>query len=87
MELLNAEGPLLTATKKNELFEITDEFKLIIDILDSGQMISYIHGGLELIDSKQRKFLYSNFPGSMKPDLKILDAYIGIDTYGERWYP
>lgn len=83
MELLNAEGPILTATKKNGLFEITDEFKLIIAVLDSGQMISFIHGELELIDSKQRKFLYSNFPGSMKPDLKMLDAYIGIDTDGK----
>jgi hypothetical protein len=83
MELLNAEGPILTANKKNGLFEITDQFRSIIAILNSEQMISFVRGELELVDSQKRIFIYSHFPGSMKPDLKELDTYIGIDTFGK----
>jgi hypothetical protein len=36
-------------------------------------------------DSKGREWKYSEHPGSMKPDLKRLDEFIGIDTNGKSY--
>ena len=82
IELLNSEGPILTAIKVNDLFEIIDQYNHCIAILNKKQMQSFVHEEIQLVDSKQRKFIYSSYPGSMKPDLKKLDEFIGIDTQG-----
>jgi hypothetical protein len=45
-------------------------------------MKEFIHGDLEL-HGQLKSYKYSEFPGSMKPDLRSLDEFIGIDTTGK----
>lgn len=84
MELLNSEGPVLVA-EKNVVYMITDQFKETIAQLSESEMQEFIHGDIRLIDSEGRDFKYSEYPGSMKPDLKQLDEFIGIDTNGKTY--
>ena len=46
------------------------------------QIFNYTRGNLDLIDSDGRNLNYMKYPGSMKPDLKKLDEFIGVDTTG-----
>jgi len=85
IELLNSEGPILTVVKKDKYFEIIDQYQKSIAIYTEKQIIGFVHGDLIIIDSRNRSFVYSRFPGSMKPDLKRLDEFIGIDTRGKKY--
>jgi hypothetical protein len=79
--LLNSEGVILTALKvENGLYEIIDEYKKLSAVLTEEQIQEFIHGDLEIENSKGKKFRYGQFPGTMKPNLKKLDEFIGIDT-------
>lgn len=93
--LLNSEGCLLSCARHNEyvkvnsgeekcnyIFVIYDKDNGIVDILDSPKMVEFIHGSLE-IHGVLGSYRYSEFPGDMKPDLKKLDEFIGINTTGK----
>jgi hypothetical protein len=82
MELLNSEGPILV-TEKIVTYRIVDQFKEVIAHLSESEMQDFIHGDMRLIDSEGRDFKYSEYPGSMKPNLKKLDEFIGINTNGK----
>jgi hypothetical protein len=84
MELLNSEGAILVAEKK-VLYTIRDQFKQVIAELNEKDMQDFIHGDMRLIDSEGRDFKYAEYPGSMKPDLKQLDEFIGIETKGKTY--
>jgi hypothetical protein len=81
-ELLNSEGPILV-TEKIVTYRIVDQFKEVIAHLSESEMQDFIHGDMRLIDSEGRDFKYSEYPGSMKPNLKKLDEFIGINTNGK----
>jgi hypothetical protein len=85
IELLNSEGCILLACLEGDSYKITDQWGKEISLLTRDDMENFIHGDLCLTDSKNRKFQYSSFPGSMKPDLKELDEFIGIDTKGKTY--
>ena len=82
IELLNSEGPILVA-EKIVTYRIVDQFKEVIAHLSESEMQDFIHGDMRLIDSEGRDFKYSEYPGSMKPNLKKLDEFIGINTNGK----
>jgi len=82
IELLNSEGPILVAEKKST-YIIKDQFKQKIAELNEKEMQDFVHGDMRLIDSEGRDFKYAEYPGSMKPDLKKLDEFIGINTEGK----
>lgn len=80
IELLNSEGCILKAFKTMEGFMLLDEQGELIAILSDKQIFNYTRGKLKIIDSMDRDLTYSNYPGSMKPDLMELDEFIGVDT-------
>ena len=81
IELLNSEGPVLLAKKKNNLFHIIDEHKNMVAILSEREIQSFVHGDITIPkNNSNRHWKYSEYPGDMKPDLKKLDEFIGIDT-------
>ena len=80
--LLNSEGDILKAFKTEQGFVILDEHRETIATLDKDEIYNFTRGDLELTDSKGKVFNYMEFPGSMKPDLKMLDEFIGVDTTG-----
>jgi hypothetical protein len=82
IELLNSEGCLLKATRTDKGFIITDQYKEIIALLDKDNMKDFTRGNINLYDSKRHLINYTKYPGSMKPDLKELDLFIGLDIEG-----
>jgi hypothetical protein len=80
--LLNSEGDILKAFKTDKGFMVMDEYKEIIATLTKDELFDFTRGKLELINSKNEEFNYSLFSGTMKPNLKMLDEFIGIDTNG-----
>jgi len=97
IDLLNSEGPILTATKLSVtehtgnsmrttiMFRIRDQFGKSIAIMTKKEILNFIRGNTEIIDSKDRIWNYGSKPGSMKPDLKTLDEFIGVDTTGKTY--
>lgn len=80
--LLNSEGDILKAFKTKQGFVIMDEYKEIIATLTKDELYEFTRGLLTVTNSKGEVFNYSEKAGSMKPDLKMLDEFIGIDTSG-----
>ena len=80
--LLNSEGDILKAFKTKQGFVIMDEHKEIIATLTQDELYEFTRGLLTVTNSKGEVFNYSEKAGSMKPDLKMLDEFIGIDTSG-----
>lgn len=85
IELLNSEGAILTAVKNTFTYDIVDQWGVCIDIVSESQLQNFVHGDYMVTDSKGREWKYSEQPGSMKPDLKELDEFIGIDTTGKSY--
>lgn len=78
--LLNSEGPVLTVKKSDiDEYVIYDKEDSIVDILDNEQMYKFTRGEL-ILHGPLTDYHYSSYPGSMKPDLKRLDEFIGVDT-------
>lgn len=80
--LLNSEGDILKAFKTEKGFVIMDEYKEIIATLNKDELYEFTRGLLTVTNSKGEVFNYTEKAGSMKPDLKMLDEFIGIDTSG-----
>lgn len=97
IDLLNSEGPILTATKipvlehtgesmkTTNMFRIRDQFGKSVAIMTKREIIDFTRGNSEIIDSKDRVWNYGSKPGSMKPDLKTLDEFLGIGTTGKTY--
>lgn len=80
--LLNSEGDILKAFKTEQGFMIMDEYKEIIATLSQDELFDFTRGKLTLTNSKDEFFDYTTFSGGMKPNLKMLDEFIGIDNSG-----
>jgi len=80
--LLNSEGDILKAFKTEKGFMIMDEYKEIIATLNKDELYEFTRGLLTITNSKDEVFNYAEMAGTMKPDLKMLDEFIGIDTSG-----
>lgn len=78
--LLNSEGDILKTFKTSEGFMLLDEHRELIGILTDKEMFKYTRGELQIINSKGEDLTYTNFSGGMKPELRKLDEFIGVDT-------
>lgn len=87
IELLNSEGPILIAKKTGEdEYVIIDKSKDIRAVLSKEDMQRFVHDDLVIGNILEKDYWkYSEYPGSMKPDLKQLDEFIGIDTTGKSY--
>jgi len=97
IDLLNSEGSILTATripvtehtgnsmKTIDMFRIRDQSGKSVAIMTKKEIFDFTRGNTEIIDSKDRVWNYGSKPGSMKPDLKTLDEFIGVDTTGKTY--
>ena len=86
IELLNSEGPILIAERTGEdEYSIIDRIKNICAILSKDEIQRFVHEDLVIGDSLGDYWKYSEQPGSMKPSLKELDEFIGIDTTGKSY--
>ena len=85
IELLNSEGPVLWALKHDvDEYVIYDKEDGIVDILNQQEIQEFVHGA-KILHGEHGPYKYTEYPGSMKPDLKKLDEFIGIDTTGKTY--
>ena len=80
--LLNSEGNILTAVKENGEFKLIDEFKQHIATLNAKEMFKFTRGQITIYNSQEEEMNYTKYSGGMKPNLKELDEFIGVDTTG-----
>ena len=91
LELLNYEGPVLAAYRKDSTFVIVDQWKNVVEILNLDQMLKFIDGTLEIIDSKNKHWNFKQESIEAQPKPEVLTAFCGLDrdaTYEERiaWF-
>jgi len=85
MNLLNSEGPVLWVYKyHDDEYVVYDKENGIVDILTQEKIQEFVHGDL-VLNGEFGSYKYSEYPGSMKPNLKSLDEFIGIDTTGKTY--
>jgi hypothetical protein len=85
ISLLNSEGDILKAFKTPAGFLIIDQHNEVLKCLNNKELEDYTRGKFPIIDSKGKSWDYGKEPGCMKPDLKKLDEFIGIDTTGKTY--
>jgi len=97
IELLNSEGMILMAIKTTMTehtgngiksqpgFKIKDRLNKTVGLLTEKQIFDFTRGKITIADSTGKVWDYSKEPGSMKPDLKTLDEFIGVDTTGKTY--
>lgn len=78
IELLNSEGPILTAYAADSSYIIIDERGQLVAIFTQEEMVEYTRGEGKIQDSQGRIWYYMEQPGSMKPDLAELDKFMGV---------
>ena len=87
--LLNSEGPIFTAYRRqwgtHIRFRILDQWRIPVAVWSPAEAVEWVHGSSTLVDSHGREWIYAQQPGSMKPDLRELDAFLGIDTEGKTY--
>lgn len=83
--LLNFEGNVLTAKKIGfDSFKITDQYREIVSILDTTQLIEFLDGERELVDSKGKSWNYIKESRGAKPShRKLIDLIMFVDF--EKW--
>jgi hypothetical protein len=82
LTLLNSEGDILKIFKTELGFIMVDEFKNVINILDFKGIFDFTRGKFNLINSEGEVIDYLKFSSDMKPNLKILDEFIGVNNEG-----
>jgi hypothetical protein len=80
IDLLNSEGPILKLIKSNTGFTVIDEWKVKITTLTRDEIIQFIEGNLDIIDSQNQVWSYPNISTGMKLNIPDILEFIG-DSY------
>jgi hypothetical protein len=76
-ELVNSEGPILVAYKKEGRFIIVDEDRENIEVLSEESMFDWVEGKLSIKDSRERVWTYPSISEGMKIEKAELIDFIG----------
>jgi hypothetical protein len=85
IELLNFEGPVLTAYKNKDTFIITDQWKEIVDVLSTQEIKDFINGKIDITDSKQRTWSYTAQHEDSKQPAEKINAFINSVKVESNW--
>lgn len=77
IELVNSEGPILIAYKKEGRFVIVDEDRESIDVLSEDEMFDWVEGKYLIKDSRERAWTYPRISEGMKVERDELIDFIG----------
>jgi hypothetical protein len=75
--LLNFEGDVLVAHKRQNLFVITDQWKEIVAIILDDELRDFIEGRTTITDSHNKEWNYVNEHQNAKPKFEVLKKFIG----------
>ena len=83
IELLNSEGPILTAKKTDsDEYVLYDKEDTIVDILSTAQFTDFIYHNVPLTGTDGKEIYYDSYPRDMKPEKEDLEIFIkGIQTF------
>jgi hypothetical protein len=83
IELLNSEGPILTAKKTDaDEYVLYDREDTIVDILSTSQFTDFIYNNVPLTGTDGKQIYYSSYPRDMRPDDEDLEIFIkGVQTF------
>jgi len=78
LELLNFEGPVLTAIKVENNFVIIDQWNKLCSILTFDQMLHFIYEYNSITDSSGKKWIYPKESKEAKPKEEILLDFLSF---------
>jgi hypothetical protein len=83
IELLNSEGPILTAKKTDsDEYVLYDREDTIVDILSTSQFTDFIYNNVPLTGTDGKQIYYASYPRDMKPEKEDLEIFIkGVQTF------
>jgi hypothetical protein len=83
IELLNSEGPILTAKKTDaDEYVLYDREDTIVDILSTSQFTDFIYNNVPLTGTDGKQIYYGSYPRDMKPEKEDLEIFIkGVQTF------
>jgi hypothetical protein len=64
---------------------VHNQINKVLAVLNEKEIQEFVHGDREITGADNKPYKYSSYPGSMKPNLKKLDEFIGIDTTGKTY--
>lgn len=76
LELLNYEGPVLTAIKTDRGFSIIDQWKTQIAFVSKVTLERFLAGEIELTDSSGKVWNYVKEPADAKPSAEALNNFM-----------
>jgi hypothetical protein len=76
LELLNSEGAILTAFKKDFRYEIIDQYGKTVANWNRFQLLQFLEGEDGIKDSIGRVWLYSSSDEGMKPSKSKIESFI-----------
>jgi len=77
IELLNSEGPILTAKKTDsDEYVLYDREDTIVDILSTAQFTDFIYHNVPLTGTDGKQIYYDSYSQDMKPDKEYLENFI-----------
>ncbi|MCF7859812.1 MAG: hypothetical protein K9N07_10905 [Candidatus Cloacimonetes bacterium] len=77
IELLNSEGPILTAKKTDsDEYVLYDKEDTIVDILSTAQFTDFIYHNVPLTGTDGKQIYYDSYSQSMKPNKEYLENFI-----------
>ena len=83
IELLNSEGPILTAKKTDsDEYVLYDREDTIVDILSTSQFTDFIYNNVPLTGTDGKPIYYDSYSSNMKPGKEDLEIFIkGIQNF------
>jgi len=75
--LLNFEGDVLVAHKRQNLFVITDQWKEVVAIILDNELRDFIEGRTTIFDSRNKEWNFSKEHANAKPRPEVLKEFLG----------
>jgi len=76
LSLINYEGDCLKASKVNGKINITDQWNVLVEILDTKTFLNFIDGKMEIKDSRDKSWNFVNESSESKPSLSTIYDFL-----------
>ncbi len=77
--LINYEGDCLKAIKEGDMIKIVDQYGETVNILSRQEVLLFVEGSLEIVDSKNKIWNYTKESKESKPTLRQIVDFLQPD--------
>lgn len=74
--LINYEGDCLKAIKEGDMIKIVDQYGETVNILTRQEVLLFVEGSLEIVDSKNKIWNYTKESKESKPTLRQIVDFL-----------